>query len=77
MHAFFDYARDNKLELGILFHSWAMDTIRTISYESDDFDKLGRELLEDLGVVVIRNQTRLEGYGEVVSRNARAAVVFL
>eukprot|EP00578_Thalassiosira_sp_NH16_P003476 CAMPEP_0181131360 /NCGR_PEP_ID=MMETSP1071-20121207/30382_1 /TAXON_ID=35127 /ORGANISM="Thalassiosira sp., Strain NH16" /LENGTH=389 /DNA_ID=CAMNT_0023217545 /DNA_START=150 /DNA_END=1319 /DNA_ORIENTATION=+ len=70
LHAF-DYARDNKLHLGMLFHSWSMDVINTMFYETDSFDDLGYDLLNDLGIVVIRNQTQLEGYTEVVTQNAQ------
>ncbi|KAL7529827.1 hypothetical protein ACHAXR_003177 [Thalassiosira sp. AJA248-18] len=70
LHAY-DYARDNELELGMLFHSWAMDTIQTMYYETDDFDALGQEILEELGIKVIRNQTQLEGYDEVISENSQ------
>jgi len=70
LHAF-DYARDHKLAIGILFHSWAMDTIQTMFYETSDFEDLERDLLEDLGILVIRNQTQLEGYSEVISQNSQ------
>jgi hypothetical protein len=69
LHAF-DYARDHKQHLGMLFHSWAMDVIQTMFYETDDFEALGDELKNDLGILVVRNQTQLALYDEVVSKNA-------
>lgn len=70
LHAY-DYAMDHQMELGILFHSWAMDTIQTIAYETDTYDRLGRDLYEDLNIIVIRNQTQLQGYTEVHSESAK------
>lgn len=70
LHAY-DYARDNKLHLGILFHSWAMDAMQTMFYETDDFDALSTELLHDLGIVVVRNKTQLEVFDEVVATNSK------
>jgi len=70
LHAF-DYARDHNLHLGILFHSWAMDVIQSVFYETDDFDALGDEMMKDFGVLVVRNQTQLALYDEVVSQNAQ------
>lgn len=70
LHAF-DYARDHNLHLGMLFHSWAMDVIHTMFYETDDFDKLGEEMMNDLGILIVRNQTQLALYDEVVSQNAQ------
>lgn len=67
----YDYARDHRLDLGMLFHSWAMDVIQTMFYETSDFDDVGRELRADLGILVVRNQSQLEGYDEVVSQNAQ------
>jgi hypothetical protein len=69
LHAF-DYARDHNLHLGMLFHSWAMDVIHSMFYETDDFDALGDELKNDFGILVVRNQTQLTMYDEVVSKNA-------
>lgn len=69
LHAF-DYARDHNLHLGMLFHSWAMDVIHSMFYETDDFDALGDELKNDFGILVVRNQTQLTLYDEVVSKNA-------
>lgn len=70
LHAF-DYARDNNLQLGMLFHSWAMDLLQSMFYETDDFEALGGELMKDLGILVVRNQTQLQYYDEVVSKNAQ------
>ena len=70
LHAY-DYAIDHQMELGILFHSWAMDTIQTIAYETDTYDRLGRDLFEDLNIIVVRNQTQLQGYTEVHSESAK------
>ena len=70
LHAF-DYARDHNLHLGMLFHSWAMDVIQSVFYETDDFDALGDEMMKDFGVLVVRNQTQLTLYDEVVSENAQ------
>ena len=70
LHAY-DYAMDHQMELGILFHSWAMDTIQTIGYETDTYDRLGRDLYEDLNIIVIRNQTQLRGFTEVHSETAK------
>mmetsp|Transcript_39968 Transcript_39968/g.86169 ORF Transcript_39968/g.86169 Transcript_39968/m.86169 type:complete len:404 (+) Transcript_39968:59-1270(+) len=67
----FDYARDHRLDLGILFHSWAMDAIHTMFYETSDFEALGRELRRDLGILSVRNQTMLAGYDEVISKNSQ------
>jgi hypothetical protein len=70
LHAF-DYARENRLHLGIFFHSWAMDVISTMFYESESFEALEDELMRDLGIIVIRQHGQFEGYDEVVSKNAR------
>ena len=70
LHAF-DYARENRFHLGIFFHSWAMDVISTMFYESESFEALEGELMRDLGIIVIRQHGQLEGYDEVVSKNAR------
>ena len=67
----FDYARDHNLHLGMLFHSWAMDVIQSVFYETDDFDALVDEMMKDFGVLVVRNQTQLTLYDEVVSENAQ------
>ena len=69
LHAF-DYARDHNLHLGILFHSWAMDVIQSMFYETGDFEALGDEMMKDFGILVVRNQTQLALYDEVVSQNA-------
>jgi hypothetical protein len=70
LHAF-DYARDHNLHLGMLFHSWAMDVIQSVFYETDDFDALVDEMMTDFGVLVVRNQTQLTLFDEVVSENAQ------
>jgi hypothetical protein len=70
LHAF-DYARDHNLHLGMLFHSWAMDVIQSMFYETDDFDALGDEMMNDFGILVVRNQTQLAPFDEVVSQNAQ------
>ncbi len=70
LHAF-DYARENRLHLGIFFHSWAMDVLSTMFYESESFEALEDELMHDLGVVVIRQHRQLERYDQVLSKNAR------
>ena len=71
LHAI-DYAIDNKLHLGMLFHSWTMDVIHTLWYEvTSGFEDLEVELLMDFGIVVVRNQGQLNRYNEVISRNAQ------
>ena len=56
LHAYY-YGRDNQLHLGMLFHSWAMDTIHSMFYESNDFEYMAEEMYNDLGIIVVRNQT--------------------
>lgn len=70
LHAF-DYARENRLHLGIFFHSWAMDVISSLFYESDSFETLQYELMHDLGIEVIRKHGQLERYDEILSKNAK------
>lgn len=72
LHAF-DYARDYNLHLGMLYHSWAMDVIHTMFYESNGMNsiQLDYNLLNDLGIVIIRNQTQLELYEEVITLDAQ------
>lgn len=70
LHAF-DYARENRLHLGIFFHSWAMDVISSMFYESDSFETLQYELMQDLGIEVIRKHVQLERYDEILSKNAK------
>lgn len=70
LHAF-DYARDHKLHIGILFHSWAMDVIHSMFYESIDFDILSANMETDFGILLVRNQSQLLLYDEVISQNAQ------
>lgn len=70
LHAF-DYARDHQLHIGMLFHSWSMDVLHSMFYETDNFDDLGSDLLHDLNVLVVRNQTQLGHFDEVVSQNSQ------
>ena len=88
LHAF-DYAKDYKTHIGIFGHSWFMDVIQTMFYETlpiysdieaDDeeevggsngkFDKLDQELYQDFGIIVIRNQTQLQSYSEIIYKTA-------
>ena len=69
LHAYY-YARDNQLHLGMLFHSWAMDTIHSMFYESNDFEYMVQEMYNDLGIIVVRNQAQLDGYDDVISMNS-------
>jgi hypothetical protein len=69
LHAF-DYARDHNLHIGMLFHSWAMDVIHTMFYESVDFDILTVDMEVDFGILLVRNQSQLLLYDEVISKNA-------
>jgi hypothetical protein len=70
LHAF-DYARDHELHIGMLFHSWAMDVIHSMFYESADFDILSVEMEEDFGILLVRDQSQLLLYDEVISQNAQ------
>jgi len=70
LHAF-DYARDHELHIGVLFHSWAMDVIHSMFYESVDFDILSVEMEEDFGILLVRDQSQLLVYDEVISQNAQ------
>ena len=70
LHAF-DYARDHQLDLGILFHSWSMDVMHTMFYESNNFEELGVQLRNDLGIKVIRNPQHYQRYDEIISRNSQ------
>jgi hypothetical protein len=87
LHAF-DYAKDYQTRIGIFGHSWFMDVIQTMfyetlpSYNNDEegseevegsngkFDKLDQELYQDLGIIVIRNQTQLQSYTEIIYKTA-------
>lgn len=48
-----------------------MDLLQSMFYETDDFEALGGEMMKDLGILVVRNQTQLQYYDEVVSKNAQ------
>ena len=48
-----------------------MDAMQTMFYETDDFDQLSHELLHNLGIIVVRNQTQLEVFDEVVAQNSQ------
>jgi len=87
LHAF-DYAKDYSTHIGIFGHSWFMDVIQSMFYETlpiysdieDDeeevggsngkFDKLDQELYQDFGIIVIRNQTQLQSYSEIIYKTA-------
>lgn len=88
LHAF-DYAKDFQIHIGIFGHSWFMDVIQSMFYETlpiysdieDDeeevggssngkFDKLDQELYQDFGIIVIRNQTQLQSYNEIIYKTA-------
>jgi len=87
LHAF-DYAKDFHTHIGIFGHSWFMDVIQSMFYETlpiysdieDDeeevggsngkFDKLDQELYQDFGIIVIRNQTQLQSYSEIIYKTA-------
>jgi len=87
LHAF-DYAKDFHTHIGIFGHSWFMDVIQSMFYETlpiysdieDDeeevggsngkFDKLDAELYQDFGIIVIRNQTQLQSYTEIIYKTA-------
>ena len=70
LHAY-NYARDHQLELGATFHSWVIEAIQFMGYESNDNKELREEIRNELGITIIRNSTDLVDYEEVIQLTAK------
>ncbi len=70
LHAY-SYARDHKLQLGATFHSWAIDTIQFMGYESNNNTILKNEIWNELGIHIIRSSDDSANYDEIIQFTAK------